>query len=253
MPSRRATSCSGCSAALAACAGPNSSWSWSSSLIGFLVCMYFAQALDAFAFGDDAAASLGIPVSVRPPYPLRRDGPDDRHHRLHGGLDRFCRPRRAACGALHCRPVTCRLLPTCVVAGGIFMVLADIVSRVVLPQQVLPIGVVTALVGVPVLLDHSLSGSSAAMTIRAENLTWNVGRTRIVDGVSLAGRPGQDAGPARAEWIGQVIAAAPAGRAAASPAGTGDARRTRSAATSGEVPWPGVWRWSNSMHDRSPM
>jgi iron complex transport system permease protein len=29
------------------------------------------------------------------------------------------------------------------------MVLADIVSRVILPQQVLPIGVVTALVGVP--------------------------------------------------------------------------------------------------------
>jgi len=29
------------------------------------------------------------------------------------------------------------------------MVLADIVSRVILPQQILPIGVVTALVGVP--------------------------------------------------------------------------------------------------------
>jgi iron complex transport system permease protein len=42
-----------------------------------------------------------------------------------------------------------RLLPTCVVVGAIFIVLADIVSRIILPQQVLPIGVVTALIGVP--------------------------------------------------------------------------------------------------------
>ncbi len=42
-----------------------------------------------------------------------------------------------------------RLLPACAVIGASFMVLADIVSRIILPQQVLPIGVVTALVGVP--------------------------------------------------------------------------------------------------------
>lgn len=46
-------------------------------------------------------------------------------------------------------PSHIRLLPTCVVVGAIFMVLADIISRIILPQQVLPIGVVTALIGVP--------------------------------------------------------------------------------------------------------
>jgi iron complex transport system permease protein len=33
--------------------------------------------------------------------------------------------------------------------GAIFMVLADIVSRIIIPQQILPIGVVTALFGAP--------------------------------------------------------------------------------------------------------
>jgi len=42
-----------------------------------------------------------------------------------------------------------RLLPACAVVGAVFMVLADIVSRSVMTQQTLPIGIVTALVGVP--------------------------------------------------------------------------------------------------------
>jgi iron complex transport system permease protein len=46
-------------------------------------------------------------------------------------------------------PLHIRLLPACAVVGAIFMVLADIASRALIPQQVLPIGVVTALVGVP--------------------------------------------------------------------------------------------------------
>ncbi|HBX11654.1 MAG TPA: ABC transporter permease, partial [Leclercia adecarboxylata] len=31
-------------------------------LVGLAVCLYYARALDAFTFGDDAAASLGIAV-----------------------------------------------------------------------------------------------------------------------------------------------------------------------------------------------
>ena len=46
-------------------------------------------------------------------------------------------------------PLHARLLPACAVTGAVFMVLADIASRTLIPQQVLPIGVVTALVGVP--------------------------------------------------------------------------------------------------------
>jgi iron complex transport system permease protein len=41
------------------------------------------------------------------------------------------------------------LLPARALVGALFMVLADIVSRIIIAPQVLPIGVVTALVGVP--------------------------------------------------------------------------------------------------------
>lgn len=118
-------------------------------LIGFLVCLYFSRALDAFAFGEDAAASLGIPVGfVR--------------IALFGVTALMTATIVSMVGSIgfvglvvpHAArfivgPIHTRLLPTCIVTGGIFMVLADIASRVVLPQQVLPIGIVTALVGVP--------------------------------------------------------------------------------------------------------
>lgn len=42
-----------------------------------------------------------------------------------------------------------RLIPATALAGGVFLILADIVSRVLIPGQTLPIGVVTALVGAP--------------------------------------------------------------------------------------------------------
>ena len=46
-------------------------------------------------------------------------------------------------------PVHMRLLPASAILGAVFMVIADIASRVLVPQQTIPIGVVTALVGVP--------------------------------------------------------------------------------------------------------
>ena len=44
------------------------------------------------------------------------------------------------------------LLPTAMMAGGIFLVLADTLARSVIEPQQLPVGVVTALIGVPVFL-----------------------------------------------------------------------------------------------------
>ncbi|WP_417309190.1 FecCD family ABC transporter permease [Devosia sp.] len=118
-------------------------------VIGFFACMFFTKALDAFAFGEDAAASLGIPVGT-----VRLV--------LFGVTAVMTATIVSMVGSIgfvglvvpHAArfivgPTHSRLLPTCVVTGAIFMVLADIVSRVALTQQVLPIGVVTALVGVP--------------------------------------------------------------------------------------------------------
>ena len=44
------------------------------------------------------------------------------------------------------------LLPTAVMSGGIFLVLADTLARVLIAPQQLPVGVITALIGVPVFL-----------------------------------------------------------------------------------------------------
>jgi iron complex transport system permease protein len=44
------------------------------------------------------------------------------------------------------------LLPTAILAGGIFLVLADVLARILIAPQQLPVGVVTALIGVPVFL-----------------------------------------------------------------------------------------------------
>lgn len=41
------------------------------------------------------------------------------------------------------------LIPATAMAGGVFLIIADIVARVLIPSQTLPIGVVTALVGAP--------------------------------------------------------------------------------------------------------
>ena len=41
------------------------------------------------------------------------------------------------------------LIPATAIAGGVFLIMADIVSRVLISGQTLPIGVVTALVGAP--------------------------------------------------------------------------------------------------------
>ena len=48
-------------------------------------------------------------------------------------------------------PLLCLLLsvPATALAGAVFLVLSDVVSRIVIHGQVLPIGVITALVGAP--------------------------------------------------------------------------------------------------------
>lgn len=118
-------------------------------LIGFGICLYYARALDAFTFGDDAASSLGIPVGrVRVILFATTAMMTATIVSMVGsiGFVGLVVPHAARflVGPLHLR-----LLPACVAIGAIFMVLADIVSRVIIPQQVLPIGVVTALIGVP--------------------------------------------------------------------------------------------------------
>nr|WP_246852296.1 iron chelate uptake ABC transporter family permease subunit [Patulibacter sp. SYSU D01012] len=119
------------------------------ALFGLVVCLAYAPALDAFAFGTDAAATLGVPV-----------------RRVRAGLlvvtALITATLVSAAGAIgfvglvlpHAAraivgPGHRRLLPTTALVGAIFLVWVDTVARTVLDPQELPVGVVTALVGVP--------------------------------------------------------------------------------------------------------
>ena len=57
-----------------------------------------------------------------------------------------------------------RVLPATAVIGGIFMVASDIVSRITIPQQILPIGVEMALFGAP-----GTGGGLSAVSIEARS------------------------------------------------------------------------------------
>ncbi|EOV8146807.1 FecCD family ABC transporter permease [Cronobacter dublinensis] len=117
--------------------------------VGLVVCLYHAKALDAFTFGDDAAASLGIPVGY-----VRLI--------LFGVTALMTAAIVSMAGSIgfvglvvpHVMryffgPLHRRLLVACAMMGAILMVLADIASRTLIAPQSLPVGVVTALVGVP--------------------------------------------------------------------------------------------------------
>jgi iron complex transport system permease protein len=119
------------------------------ALAGLVVCLLHARALDAFAFGSESAASLGI--SVRRTYLV-----------LVGTAAMMTAAMVSIVGSIgfvglvipHAARILVGvrhgvLLPASALGGAVFMILADILSRTLIPGQVLPIGVITALVGAP--------------------------------------------------------------------------------------------------------
>jgi iron complex transport system permease protein len=111
--------------------------------------LFHARSLDLIALGDEPAQHLGADVDR-----LRR-------------LVYLCTALLTAASVATCgiigfvglvvphavrtmfRPVHRTLLPVVFVVGGCFLVLADVVSRVAVRPLELPVGVVTALIGVP--------------------------------------------------------------------------------------------------------
>lgn len=120
------------------------------AVVGLLVCLWHRRALDAFTFGADSAASLGIPVrrvqlllitcaAVVTAVMVSIVGAI--------GFVGLVIPHalRLLLGGSHSR-----LLPASALGGALFLIAADVLSRTLIPGQVIPVGVVTALVGAPV-------------------------------------------------------------------------------------------------------
>ncbi|MFD9682389.1 FecCD family ABC transporter permease [Rhodococcus sp. NPDC059969] len=117
--------------------------------IGLVVCLTHSRALDAFAFGEDAASSLGVNVwRVRLTLLLATALMTAVIVSVAGaiGFVGLVLPHaaRALVGSNHRR-----LLPASALIGSIFLVWVDAVARTAIAPQELPAGVVTALVGVP--------------------------------------------------------------------------------------------------------
>ena len=117
--------------------------------VGLVVCLTHSRALDAFAFGEDAASSLGVNVwRVRVTLLLATALMTAVIVSVAGaiGFVGLVLPHaaRALVGSNHRR-----LLPASAQIGSIFLVWVDAVARTAIAPQELPAGVVTALVGVP--------------------------------------------------------------------------------------------------------
>lgn len=118
-------------------------------LLGTAVCLYFAYVLDAFSFGDDVAASLGIAVGkVRLMLLLITALITATLVSVAGaiGFVGLVLPHAAR---FLVGPRHSRLIPATALLGAVFMVWVDAGSRVAFAPTPLPVGVGTALVGVP--------------------------------------------------------------------------------------------------------
>lgn len=120
------------------------------AVAGLAVCLWHRRALDAFTFGTDSAASLGIPVrrvqvvlvgcaALVTAVMVSIVGSI--------GFVGLVIPHavRLLLGTGHSR-----LLPASALGGALFLIAADVLSRTLIKGQVIPVGVVTALVGAPV-------------------------------------------------------------------------------------------------------
>ena len=138
---------------------------WSDTLLttciavaGIAVCLWHARALDAFTFGSESAAALGVAVRrVQLVLLLVAALITAVMVSIVGaiGFVGLVIPHAARfmVGVQHRR-----LIPASALIGAVFLIAADVISRTLIPGQVLPIGVITALVGAPVFAGILLKG-----------------------------------------------------------------------------------------------
>ncbi|MFF5362507.1 FecCD family ABC transporter permease [Streptomyces scabiei] len=112
-------------------------------------CLGYARTLDAFAFGDEAAAGLGVHVARTRLVLLSATALLTAALVSCAGAIGFVglvlpHATRALTGAGHAR-----LLPVTALTGAVFLVWVDTLARTVLDPQEVPVGVVTSLIGVP--------------------------------------------------------------------------------------------------------
>lgn len=117
--------------------------------VGLVVCLAMARTLDAFAFGQDAAATLGVSVTRARVVLLVITALVTSALVSAAGAIGFVGLVLPHAARFVVGPGHRRLLPTAAILGAVFMVWVDTLARTVFAPQELPTGVVTALLGVP--------------------------------------------------------------------------------------------------------
>ncbi|WP_375341733.1 FecCD family ABC transporter permease [Patulibacter defluvii] len=117
--------------------------------LALVLCLLSAPALDAFAFGQDAAATLGIPVAAVRGLLLAVTALLTATLVAAAGAIGFVGLVLPHAARLLVGPGHRVLLPATALIGAIFLVWVDTAARTLLDPQELPVGVVTALIGVP--------------------------------------------------------------------------------------------------------
>ncbi|WP_438283855.1 FecCD family ABC transporter permease [Pseudomonas alabamensis] len=120
------------------------------ALVGLAICLWYRRALDAFTFGVDSAASLGIPVRRVQLLLITCAALVTAVMVSIVGAIGFVGLVIPHALRLLLGPGHSRLLPASALGGALFLITADILSRTLIPGQVIPVGVVTALIGAPV-------------------------------------------------------------------------------------------------------
>ncbi len=119
------------------------------TVAGLAICLSCAPALDAFTFGESAAAALGIPVRATRALLLAVTALITAALVSAAGAIGFVGLVLPHAARLVVGPRHRRLLPVTVLAGAIFTVWVDVAARTVFAPTEVPVGVATALIGVP--------------------------------------------------------------------------------------------------------
>jgi iron complex transport system permease protein len=128
-------------------------------LLGLVLCLWHRRALDAFTFGADSAAALGIPVRRVQILLIASAALMTAVLVSIAGSIGFVGLVIPHAMRLLVGPRHGRLLPLSALSGALFLMAADVLSRTLIKGQVLPIGVITALIGAPVFALILIRGS----------------------------------------------------------------------------------------------
>ena len=127
-------------------------WPTIATLIGFGILFMLARSLDAMLLGEESAHNLGVRVELIKRLLIVLAALVTGSIVAASGAIGFVglivpHAVRMVTGVTHRR-----VLPACFMAGALFLLWADLAARLLLPGEQLPVGIVTALCGVPFFL-----------------------------------------------------------------------------------------------------